>query len=142
MKFEINHIIDHGYSHLVRYPLIKRNTIVTVHDIIPIIAWKGLIPNFTYPHRPRLVEYSINSLREAAHIVAVGQNTKKDLMEHCGLKNENISVIYNGCDSSFKPLPKNQKEHFRNNKFKFPRDSFLILITGEGYRIMRLLLKF
>ena len=134
LKFEINHIIDHGYSHLVRYPLSKRNTIVTVHDIIPILAWKGLIPNFNYPHRPRLVDYSINSLKEAAHIVAVSQNTKKDLMEHCGLKNENISVIYNGCDCSFKPLPKNQKEHFRNNKFKFPRDSFLILITGEGYK--------
>ena len=133
-KYEINHIIDHGYSHLIRYPLNKKNTIVTVHDIIPILAWRGFIPNFRYPNKPRLVEYSINSLKNAAHIIAVSQNTKKDLIEHCGIKNDNISVIYNGCNSSFKPLQKSQREQLRNNKFKFPRDSFLMLITGEGYK--------
>ena len=133
-KYEINHIIDHGYSHLVRYPLNKKNTIVTVHDIIPILAWRGIIPNFSYPHKPRLIEYSINSLREAAHIIAVSNNTKKDLIEHCGLKSENISVVYNGCSGSFRPFQENQKKQIRNNKFKFPRDSFLILITGEGYK--------
>ena len=133
-KYVINHIIDQGYSHLARYPLNKKNTIVTVHDIIPILAWRGLIPYFNYPHKPRLFEYSINSLKYANHIIAVSENTKKDLIKHCGLKNKNISVIYNGCDSSFKPLTKNQKKKLRNNKFKFPIDSFLILITGEGYK--------
>lgn len=133
-NYEINHIVDHGYSHLIRYPLNKFNTIVTVHDIIPTLAWRGLIPNFNYPHKPILVEYSINSLKNATHIIAVSKNTKKDLIEQFGFKKENISVVYNGCSSSYKPLPKNQKEELRNNKFKFPKDSFLILITGEGYK--------
>jgi len=134
LKFEINHIVDHGYSHLIRYPLSKFNTIITVHDIIPILAWRGHIKNFNYPHKPILFEYSINSLKNATHIIAVSKNTKKDLIEHCGFKKKNISVVYNGCSSSFKPLPKIQKEDLRNNKFKFPKDSFLILITGEGYK--------
>ena len=48
-RYDINHIVDHGYSHLIRYPLNRKNTIVTVHDLIPLLTWKGLIPNYNYP---------------------------------------------------------------------------------------------
>ena len=133
-RYDINHIVDHGYSHLIGYPLNSKNTIVTVHDLIPLLTWKGLIPNYNYPHRPRLFEYSIKFLRKAAHVIADSKNTKKDLIKHCDLKDENISVIYLGCGKSFKPLPKNQKEKLRKEKFKFPEDSFLILITGIAYK--------
>lgn len=133
-RYDINHIVDHGYSHLIRYPLNRKNTIVTVHDLIPLLTWKGLIPNYNYPHRPRLFEYSIKFLRKAAHIIADSKNTKNDLIKHCDLKDENISVIYLGCGKSFKPLPKIQKEKLRKEKFKFPEDSFLILITGVAYK--------
>ena len=133
-RYDINHVVDHGYSHLIRYPLNIKNTIVTVHDLIPLLTWKGLIPNFYYPHKPRLFEYSLRCLKNAAHIIADSQSTKKDLIEHCGLKKENISVIYLGSGKSFKPLPKDQKEILRKEKFKFPKDSFLILITGQSYK--------
>ena len=88
-KYEINHIIDHGYSHLVRYPLNKKNTIVTVHDIIPILAWKVLFPILAI-HINQVGWYSINSLKNAAHIIAVSQ--AKDLIDHCGLKMR-VSVL-------------------------------------------------
>jgi glycosyltransferase involved in cell wall biosynthesis len=133
-KYNVDHIVDHGYSHLIKYPLCNKNTIVTVHDLIPLLSWKGLIPNYYYPHRPRLIEYSLKCLKDAAHVIAVSQNTKKDLIEHCGLKKENISVIYNGCGELFRPLLEDQKKKLRIHKFKFPQDSFLILITGGYYK--------
>ena len=53
---DINHIAEEGYAHLIRYPLLSQRTIVTVHDIIPLLSWKGIIPNLSYDHRPRLAE--------------------------------------------------------------------------------------
>ena len=128
---DINHIAEEGYAHLMRYPLLNQRTIITVHDIIPLLSWKGIIPNLSYDHRPWLAEYSFNCLKNASHIIAISQNTKKDLIKYCGVKKENISVIYYGCGKIFKPLPKRQKEILRKKKFKFPKDSFLILITGQ-----------
>ena len=130
-KYDIHHIIEEGYAHLIDLPLDNKRTIVTVHDLIPLLSWKGIIQNLNYPHRPRLAEYSFNSLKRAAHIITISQNTKKDLIKFCGVKKKNISVIYNGCGKLFKPLPKKHKEILRKSKFKFPTDSFLILIMGH-----------
>ena len=63
-KYDINHIVDHAYSHLIRYPLNCKNTVVTVHDLIPLLSWKGLIQNYNYPYRPRLFEYSLKFCTE------------------------------------------------------------------------------
>ena len=130
-KYDIHHIIEEGYAHLIDLPLDNKRTIVTVHDLIPLLSWKGIIHNLNYPHRPRLAEYSFNSLKRAAHIITISQNTKKDLIKFCGVKKKNISVIYNGCGKLFKPLPKKHKEILRKSKFNFPTDSFLILIIGH-----------
>src|SRR5262245_45608824 len=49
----IYHITEAGYAHLI--PLLSPNrTIVTVHDLIPFLSWRGLIPGLSYPHPPRL----------------------------------------------------------------------------------------
>ena len=130
-KYDIHHIIEEGYAHLIDLPLDNKRTIVTVHDLIPLLSWKGIIQNLNYPHRPRLAEYSFNSLKRAAHIITISRNTKKDLIKFCGVKKKNISVIYNGCGRLFKPLPKKNKEILRKSKFKFPTNSFLILIIGH-----------
>ena len=39
---EHNHIVDQSYSHLLYFSK-KNKSIITVHDLIPILAWKGLI---------------------------------------------------------------------------------------------------
>ena len=74
----INHIIDQSYGHLLN-TLDPKRTIITAHDIIPILAWKGLIPKFSYPHFPLLYKMSIKALSKARAIIAVSQNTKNDL---------------------------------------------------------------
>ena len=129
--YDLNHIIEDGYAHLMNYPLDPKKTIVTVHDIIPLLSWKKLIPQLTYPHDPRLAKYSYKYLKKAAHIIAVSENTKKNLIKFCACKEENISVIYNGCGKSFTMLSEKKRNTLRYNKFKFPRNSFLILITGH-----------
>jgi hypothetical protein len=50
----INHITEAGYAHLIRR-LDSIKTIVTVHDLIPLLSCRGIIPGLSYPHQPRLL---------------------------------------------------------------------------------------
>jgi len=56
----INHITESGYAHLIRC-LDPSKTIVTVHDLIPLLSWRGIIPGLSYPHAPRLLELSFHT---------------------------------------------------------------------------------
>ena len=130
----INHIIDQSYGHLLN-TLDPKRTIITVHDIIPILAWKGLIPKLSYPHFPLLYKMSIKALSKARAIIAVSQNTKNDLIAHCGLNANNITVIHNGIDSRFCSFSK-EKKKFLRDRFGFPdQNTHVILISGfQSYK--------
>jgi glycosyltransferase involved in cell wall biosynthesis len=133
LETDINHIIDHGYAHLINYPLNKKKTIITVHDIIPLLAWKNSVPNLQYPRNPIFAKYSLNSLKDAAHIITVSKNTKNDLLKHCKCRDDQVSVVYVGCDKKFRPYDYNLKNTIKYKKFNFPINSFLILITGHQH---------
>jgi glycosyltransferase involved in cell wall biosynthesis len=128
----VNHILDHGYAHLLRV-LDPARTVITVHDIIPILAGQGKIPGVVLPRRSRLSEYSASFLKKAAHIIAISQNTKTDLINYCGCSPEKISVIYYGLHADFRPFSKEEQNTFCH-KLGLPRDDTrLILITGAQF---------
>ncbi len=126
----VNHIIDHAYGHLLKYVNPQR-TIVSVHDLIPILAYNNKIPGISYPHLPVLFKFSISSLKKARFVVAVSNSTKNDLINYCGLKEERIKVIYNGVESRFTPFSDEKKKELRKS-FGFPdKGTHIILITGS-----------
>jgi len=126
----VNHIIDHGYAHLLHIIDPKRS-VVTVHDLIPLLAWKGVIPGLSYSHYPFLNKVSLNALRKARAIIAVSNSTKNDLINYCKLPEEKISVIHNGLDNCFRSEPAGRRRALRKT-FGFPDEStHLILITGS-----------
>lgn len=126
----INHIIDHSYAHLLKV-LNPRSCIVTVHDLIPQLAWKGQVPGLTYPHNPFLNKLSLGFLKDAIAIIAVSHSTKLDLINHCGLQEEQISVVHNGLNTIFRPLSEEFKIALRLS-FKFPDfGTHIVLITGN-----------
>ena len=128
----VNHIIDHAYAHLL-YAIDPDRSVVTVHDLIPTLAWQGLIPGMIYPHKPYLFEFSLKALFKAAAIIAVSENTKKDLVRHCNIDESKIFVVYSGINACFQPLAIHDREALRNS-FHFPADNTrIILITGTGY---------
>src|SRR3984893_12168019 len=109
---DLNHIIDHGYGHLI-WVLGAKRTIVTVHDLIPLLLSKGAIPGVK-PDRPhQLAKLSYRALRRARHLIADSENTKRDLIVHLGCDAERISVIYLGIDSSFKPCDEEDRSRLR-----------------------------
>jgi len=127
----INHIIDHGYAHLLM-ALDPRRTVITVHDLIPIAANRGKIPGLRR-YRPLLSEFSGRFLRKALWLIAVSQQTKTDLIELCSVPDYKIRVIPQGLSREFRVLAKTSKAELRHRLGLQPKDGFLILITGRQF---------
>lgn len=129
---DLNHVIDNGYGHLI-WALGPERTIVTVHDLIPLLLWKGAIPGVE-PDRPHpLAEFSLRALKRAVHLIAISENTKRDLIRHLGYDAERITVIYWGIDPLFKPCRQEDREGLRV-KFGLPADgSHFVLASGTSF---------
>lgn len=126
----VNHILDQTYAHLLR-TVDPARTVVTVHDVTPLVAWKRLIPGLTYPHYPLLFKHAIRSLVNARAVIAVSENTKRDLVAHCGIDETKITVIHNGIDPCFRSLTRNERD-VRRAALELPdRRTYVLLIVGN-----------
>jgi glycosyltransferase involved in cell wall biosynthesis len=105
---QINHILDHGYGHLL-YVLDPERTVVTVHDLIPLVRWRGGIPGLAPGSKPWLNLLSFNALRRARHLIADSENTRRDLVRFCKCAPDRISVVYPGIQSIFRPYSIKEK---------------------------------
>jgi len=99
------HLPNH---HMGRYiPLVGgRRVIVTVHDLI---RYFDLKDGGAYIHVPNLrdrfyLRLDYYGIRQAAHVIAVSELTKRDLVAHLGIPPERITVVHHGVDTSvFRP---------------------------------------
>jgi glycosyltransferase involved in cell wall biosynthesis len=105
---QINHIVDPGYGHLL-YVLDPKRTVVTVHDLIPLLVFRGGIPGFPRKRVPVLNLFSFNALRRAKRLIAVSDSTRRDLVNMLKIPDQLISVIYQGIDKIFRPYGQNEK---------------------------------
>ncbi len=90
----------HATEHLLP-PLRGVPTVLTVHDLI----------FRRYPaHHKRLNRWYLNTTmplfcRRAGHIIAVSEQTKRDVVEAYGIPAEKIAVIYEAANPRFRPQP-------------------------------------
>ncbi len=89
----------HATEHLL--PYLRRSTVLTVHDLI----------FERYPHHHKWTNRLFLSVgmrlfvRAANTIIAVSQQTKRDLIDLYDTPAAKIEVIYQGIDASFAPAP-------------------------------------
>lgn len=67
----------------------RKPFVLTIHDMIP-----ELFPQ--YFHRDAQIEYKKILAQKAAHIIAVSETTKKDIINILNIPENKISVIYHG----------------------------------------------
>jgi glycosyltransferase involved in cell wall biosynthesis len=102
--FCVNHVLDHAHGHLV-HALNARRTIVTCHDLFPLVHWLGEVPGLPRrKKRPITVELSAKALRRARFVVADTEATRRDLIKIVGVSSEAIHVVHPGIDTEFRPL--------------------------------------
>ncbi len=131
IQSDISHIVDHGYAHLMTN-LDPAKTVVTVHDIIPLLAGRGLIEGVRDKKRAHLAEWTSRFYKKAARIIAISESTRRDLVRYCGCDEGKIRVIYYGVDPAYQPYPEQTRKGLRA-KFDLPINKHLVLVTGEAF---------
>jgi glycosyltransferase involved in cell wall biosynthesis len=128
----VSHVLDHGYAHLLQV-LKPRATVLTVHDVIPILSGRRGIHGTKLNGRRWLSEWSARYYKRAHRIIATSESTKRDLVEHCECDSERISVVYPGINSTFVPDQESEKQGHRKSLGLPPIGVNLVLITGQEF---------
>ena len=88
----------HGLSHELPYGLPKGvKKVVTMHDLIVFRFPEFFKPADRVIHRLKMR----HACKVADIVVAISEQTKKDLMEFLGVPEEKIRVVYQSCDDIF-----------------------------------------
>lgn len=107
-------------------PTAWARTIVTIHDLSYLA-----VPQYADPGLRRYLSGAVpRSLRRAAHIVAVSETTRREAIERLGLTPDRVSVVYNGVDPAFRPLPPATVDEVRR-RLALPERFILTLGTLE-----------
>lgn len=125
--------IDIFHSSDWTQPPTKAKKVTTFHDLIPI-----KYPNWSHPKIVEVFKRRLKFVeREIDMVIAVSENTKKDLIEVSDIPSEKIKVIYEGPSISGSITLQGDaleaaKRGFRR-KYKLP-ERFVLAIGGIGKR--------
>lgn len=102
--FDLFHIVDHSYSQLIA-SLPAQRTVVTCHDLD---TFRCLLEP-ERDRRPRwfraMAAKILDGFRRAAHVIAVSEATRDELLHHRLIPGERITVVSNGVHPSCRPGP-------------------------------------
>ncbi|MEO6406894.1 MAG: glycosyltransferase family 1 protein [Ferruginibacter sp.] len=113
----------HGLSHEIPRGIHSTNikSVVTIHDLIFEIfpqQYKA-IDRFIYRKKFR------HACRYTDHIIAISQQTKKDIIELYGIDEQKITVCYQSCDERYALLLNNNQKEFIRKRYALPEKYFL-----------------
>jgi glycosyltransferase involved in cell wall biosynthesis len=110
------------FTHFNSPVLYFKKSIVTIHDITPYFfpghKMKSLLRRIGF----RAVFFS--SVKKAKKVIAVSKNTKSDIINHFGISENKIEVIYEGVDEQFRIIKSWLHSSCRNRTVEPERESF------------------
>ena len=129
----------HGLSHEIPYGL-KENgikSIVTIHDLIFLVkpAYYSFFDRIIYKYKSKY------ACKHADRIIAISQQTKKDIIRFYGTDPAKIDVIYQSCDDQFKILLGENEKEFIRKKYQLPQHYLLNVGTIEARKNLLLIIK-
>lgn len=97
------HILDHGYAQLM-WCLDPDRTIVTCHDLIPLLAGEGVIPIRVPATVVRTFRWRIAQMHNARAVITDAHVTKTMIERYTSVRSERIVVVPLGVNSRFRPV--------------------------------------
>ena len=122
---DVNHILDHSYGHLL-YTLDPRKSVVTVHDIAPV-----LFPGHRFGLSGLMWRIAMSGALRAARMITDSEFTRQQVIERYDYPPEKIEKIYLGVDPGFRPLSNEELQSFLQ-KYVLP-DQSLVLHAGKTH---------
>jgi glycosyltransferase involved in cell wall biosynthesis len=129
----------HGLSHEIPSQLKKEGikSVVTIHDLIYL----------RFPYYFKRIDRKIYDIKfrsaceNADRIIAISEQTKKDIIHFFGTSEDKIEVVYQGCDAIFyQQLLVNELEDIKA-KYQLPNHYLLCVGTIENRKNQLLILK-
>jgi glycosyltransferase involved in cell wall biosynthesis len=85
-------------------------SVITVHDLAFL-----LYPHFLTKESARYYGHIDQAVRWTDHIIAVSESTKRDTMQHLGVPEDKITVVYEAANPLFRPVDGDEaREEVRN----------------------------
>lgn len=109
---ELFHVLDHGYGHLVR-ALDPDRTVVTCHDLIPLLSADHQIPIVVPATVVRTFRFRIREMSRATRILADSEATHDSLLKYTDIPPSRIVVIRPGVNPIFRTGELDQSEATR-----------------------------
>lgn len=127
----------HGLSHELPVGIekTKTRTVVTMHDLL-FIKQPAL---FSKIDCAMYQKKYLRSCKVANHIIAVSEQTKRDLLELTGTPEEKVEVVYQGCRPEFKMLVSETQKKSLKAKYRLP-DNFLLNVGAFETRKNQMLI--
>jgi glycosyltransferase involved in cell wall biosynthesis len=129
---DIVHILDHSNAVYLEY-LRNIPATVTCHDLIAIRSALGELKERRTGLPGRMLQRNIlKNLNKAPHIACVSETTINDLMRVSSVKRENISLVYNGLNYPYSPMPEKEAS-ISLEKLGFKPDAPFLIHVGKGF---------
>ncbi len=131
--------IFHGLSHELPFGL-KENgikSIVTIHDLIFLVkpAYYNFFDRIIYTYKSKY------ACKHADRIIAISEQTKKDIIRFYHTDPAKIDVIYQSCDDQFKTLVGESERELIRKKYQLPENYLLNVGTIEARKNLMLIIK-
>lgn len=107
--------------------------VTTIHDLVPFLYPESSHTKIILAHKRRLAWVE----KEVDKVIAVSASTKKDIIEHLGIPEEKITVIYEAPDPNVKRMGKEKIGETRR-KFNLPKEYFLTVGADPRKNINRI----
>lgn len=131
--------IYHGLSHELPIGIQKTGikTVVTIHDLI-FLRYPEFYKRFDRKIYDHKIKYACSI---ADKIIAVSEQTKKDLIQFYNIPEEQIVIIYQSCHADFKQNYAENELGVITEKYKLPKRYILNVGTIEERKNLMLLVK-
>jgi len=101
-RADVYHVLDHSHANLVsKFP--GDRTVITCHDLIPLLAMRGEIDIPVEPMWSKTFPYRVQCIERCAMVLAISESTKRDLLRLTKLTAERVEVVYYGVNPNFGP---------------------------------------
>ncbi|MBI4058743.1 glycosyltransferase family 4 protein [Candidatus Microgenomates bacterium] len=115
-------------------PAREATLVTTIHDLVPILFPDSSHPKIVAAHQRRLTWVK----KEADMIIAVSEATKKDIIEHLGIPEQKIAVVYEASDSSVKKMGEVAIGELKK-KYQLPKEYLLTVGVNPRKNIDRII---
>ena len=128
---DVVHVTDHSNGMYIPWVKSKPN-VITCHDVIAVQAAKGMVDGWNVGWTGRLFQRLIvKGLRGADLVACVSDLTRRELLALELAEEPRVTVVLNGLNDDFRPVPPEEAESLIQRFGISPRDKFLIHVGWD-----------